>query len=138
METKICQNCGMPMKTAEEFGTNKDGSINTDYCVYCIKDGVFMPSCQSCGMPMKTAEDFGTNKDGSKNEDYCVYCFKDGVFTSNHTLDEMIAHNIQYLDVYNQDAEIKVTKDEAIEQLKQHLPNLKRWKNNGIESHFEE
>jgi hypothetical protein len=129
MEIKICQNCGMPMKTAEEFGTNKDGSRNEDYCVYCHKDGVFTPSCQSCGMPMKTAEEFGTNKDGSRNKDYCVYCFKDGDFTSDYTLDEMIAHNIQYLDVYNQDAEIKVTKDEAIEQLKQHLPNLKRWKN---------
>jgi hypothetical protein len=118
----------MPMKTAEVFGINKDGSRNEDYCVYCIKDGVLIPSCQSCGMPMKTAEAFGTNEDGSRSEDYCVYCFKDGAFTSDLTPDEMIAHNLLYLDVYNQDAEIKVTKEEAIEQLKQHLPNLKRWK----------
>jgi hypothetical protein len=118
----------MPMKTAEEFGTNSDGSRNEDCCVYCMKNGVFTPSCQSCGMPMKIAEEFGTNNDGSRSEDYCVYCFKDGAFTSDYTLDEMIAHNIQYLDVYNQDAEVKVTKDEAITQLKQHLPNLKRWK----------
>jgi hypothetical protein len=42
----------------------------------------------------------------------------------------MIAHNVQYPDVYNHGAEVKVTKEEAIVQLKQNLPNLKRWKNN--------
>ena len=42
MEQKICQSCGMPMTTAEQFGTNADGSQNTDYCVYCYKDGAFL------------------------------------------------------------------------------------------------
>jgi hypothetical protein len=84
--------------------------------------------CQSCGMPMKVAEEFGTNKNGSANRDYCVYCYKDGSFTSELTMDEMIAHNVQYLDLYNQDAEVKLTKEQAIEQLKQYLPALKRWK----------
>ena len=41
MEQKICQSCGMPMLTPEEFGTNSDGSLNEDYCVYCFKDGKF-------------------------------------------------------------------------------------------------
>ena len=41
MEQKICQSCGMPMITAKEFGTNNDGSANTEYCVYCWKDGKF-------------------------------------------------------------------------------------------------
>jgi hypothetical protein len=41
MESKNCQSCGMPMKTAEEFGTNKDGSKNQDYCVYYFKNGYF-------------------------------------------------------------------------------------------------
>ena len=41
MEQKICQSCGMPMVTKEEFGTNSDGSVNIDYCVYCFKDGKF-------------------------------------------------------------------------------------------------
>jgi len=41
MEQKICQSCGMPMVTAGEFGTNSDGSMNKDYCVYCFKDGKF-------------------------------------------------------------------------------------------------
>ena len=41
MEQKICQSCGMPMVTPEEFGTNSDGSVNNDYCAYCFKDGNF-------------------------------------------------------------------------------------------------
>ena len=41
MEQKICQSCGMPMVTPEEFGTNSDGSVNKDYCAYCFKDGKF-------------------------------------------------------------------------------------------------
>lgn len=38
---KICQSCSMPM-TESQFGTNKDGSINSDYCIYCYKDGSFI------------------------------------------------------------------------------------------------
>jgi hypothetical protein len=44
MEQKICQSCGMPLKTAEEFGTNQDGTQNEEYCVYCYKDGNFTQS----------------------------------------------------------------------------------------------
>lgn len=45
-ETKFCQSCGMPL-TAEEglYGTNADGSANTDYCIYCFKDGKFTADC---------------------------------------------------------------------------------------------
>ncbi|WP_102401422.1 zinc ribbon domain-containing protein [Haloimpatiens massiliensis] len=39
---KFCQSCGMPMGENQQlYGTNKDGSENTDYCVYCFKDGEF-------------------------------------------------------------------------------------------------
>ena len=42
MENMIfCQSCGMPMQKNEDFGTNKDGGRNEDYCVYCFKDGEF-------------------------------------------------------------------------------------------------
>ena len=40
MEQHFCQSCGMPM-TAENRGTNADGSSNEDYCAYCYKDGKF-------------------------------------------------------------------------------------------------
>lgn len=38
---QFCQSCGMPLAEAEHFGTNKDGSKNEDYCLYCYKDGAF-------------------------------------------------------------------------------------------------
>ncbi len=41
MENKICESCGMPITSVEELGTNKDGSINNDYCKYCYLLGEF-------------------------------------------------------------------------------------------------
>jgi len=37
----FCQSCGMPLAKDEDYGTNKDGSRNEDYCAYCFKDGEF-------------------------------------------------------------------------------------------------
>ena len=42
MEQSICQSCGMPLTNPEQLGTNSDGSINQDYCIYCYKDGKFI------------------------------------------------------------------------------------------------
>ncbi|HPF17078.1 MAG TPA: zinc ribbon domain-containing protein [Thermotogota bacterium] len=44
MEQLVCQSCGMPLKE-ELFGTEKDGSLNQEYCVYCYKDGSFTSEC---------------------------------------------------------------------------------------------
>ena len=41
MKEMICQSCGMPM-TQDDYATNKDGSLNSDYCKYCYKDGEFI------------------------------------------------------------------------------------------------
>lgn len=85
--------------------------------------------CQSCGrLPMQTTEQFGTNKDGSVNREYCCYCYKDGAFTSNYTLDEMIGHNVKFIDEFNKDSKTKYSKEEAIEEMKKYLLTLKRWK----------
>lgn len=46
----FCQSCGMPMQTADQFGTNEDGSANQDYCCYCYKDGAFVQDCTMEGM----------------------------------------------------------------------------------------
>ncbi len=83
--------------------------------------------CQSCGMPLTALEQFGTNKDQSMNKDYCAYCFKDGSFTQNLTVDEMIDHCAQFVEEFNKDAGKKLTKEEAIAQMKQYFPKLKRW-----------
>lgn len=41
MENKFCQSCSIPIENEEVIGTNKDGSKNDDYCIYCFKDGEF-------------------------------------------------------------------------------------------------
>lgn len=40
MDKPICQSCAMPMEPAE-YGTNKDGSANDEYCKYCYENGAF-------------------------------------------------------------------------------------------------
>lgn len=37
----FCQSCSMPIDTPEMYGTEKDGSKNSDYCTYCYKNGEF-------------------------------------------------------------------------------------------------
>lgn len=86
-----------------------------------------MNLCQSCGMPLQTNEMKGPNKDKSLSNDYCVYCYQDGEFTQNLTMDEMIEHCSQFVDEFNKDAEKKVTMEEAVEQMEQFFPTLKRW-----------
>ena len=44
MELKICQSCGMPMQE-NQYGTEKDGSVNDTFCCYCYKDGAFAQDC---------------------------------------------------------------------------------------------
>ncbi len=41
METTYCQSCGMPLTRPEDRGTERDGSANTEYCIYCYKNGEF-------------------------------------------------------------------------------------------------
>lgn len=36
-----CQSCGMSL-TKEILGTERDGSLNIDYCLYCYKHGAFV------------------------------------------------------------------------------------------------
>ncbi len=46
MEEKFCQSCGMPLgKDAGQYGTDKDGSVNEDYCRYCYENGRFTAEC---------------------------------------------------------------------------------------------
>ena len=40
--SRICQSCSMPMDDKKLFGTNADGTKNSDYCVYCYKNGEFI------------------------------------------------------------------------------------------------
>ena len=40
MEQRFFQSCGMPL-TETNKGTNSDGSLNNDYCLYCYQQGKF-------------------------------------------------------------------------------------------------
>ena len=62
--------------------------------------------CQYCAMPIDETT-FGTEADGSKNEEYCQYCYADGHFTKECTMDEMIELNLNYLEEFNKDSEVK-------------------------------
>lgn len=39
---KICQSCGMPINSKDLLGTEKDGTLNNDYCKYCYENGEFV------------------------------------------------------------------------------------------------
>ena len=84
--------------------------------------------CQSCGMPLINDEHCGTNRDGSLSKEYCNYCYQDGNFTQNYTMDEMIEHCAQFVEEFNKDSERKVTKEQAIANMQNYFPALKRWK----------
>jgi|GEM_PF-4972715 len=42
MEQKYCQSCGMPLTESNLLGTNKDQTLNNDFCIYCFKDGALL------------------------------------------------------------------------------------------------
>lgn len=83
--------------------------------------------CQSCAMPLDKKEYLGTNADMSPNDEYCIYCFKDGAFAQDITLDEMIEHCLLFLDEFNKDTSLKMTKEEAKASMQAFFPTLKRW-----------
>lgn len=41
---KFCQSCHMPL-SAYVYGTEQDGSKNSDYCIRCYANGAFTKDC---------------------------------------------------------------------------------------------
>ena len=74
MSNKICQSCGMPIFKKEELGTNKDGSINDDYCKYCYKDGEFIDKV-TMNEYIEMCSKYGSQA-GMTNEEMKEYCTK--------------------------------------------------------------
>lgn len=72
MNEKICQSCGMPLNNKEELGTNKDGTINDDYCKYCYKDGEFTYDV-SMEEYIEMCSKYG-NQAGMTNDEMKKYC----------------------------------------------------------------
>lgn len=44
-----CEKCGKPINHLTDFGTNQDGTINTEYCRHCYRRGEMV----SHGMNLK-------------------------------------------------------------------------------------
>ena len=84
--------------------------------------------CQSCGMPLNSDDQMGTNADGSTNWDYCKFCFQNGVFLQDCTMDKMIEHCSQFVDMVNQQMTQPITKDQYKEMMLGYFPMLKRWR----------
>ena len=40
-DINICQSCGMPLSVSEDYGSELDGSLNSEYCKFCYQDGKF-------------------------------------------------------------------------------------------------
>jgi hypothetical protein len=72
-DMKFCQSCGMPLTKTEDFGTEKDGKLSEDYCVYCYKDGAFTADCTMeemidfCAAPM-VASNPGMEEEEAKKQ----------------------------------------------------------------------
>ncbi len=77
-------------------------------------------------MPMGQA-DHGSNADGTYNPDYCHYCYNEGEFTEDLTLEEMIEHCAQFAESFHTADGRTFSREEAIEQMRQYFPKLKRW-----------
>lgn len=72
MEKRICQSCAMPLESDDQLGTEKDGSINQDYCKYCYKDGEFVDKV-SMEEYIEMCSQFGEQA-GMTNEQMREYC----------------------------------------------------------------
>lgn len=72
MEKRICQSCGMPIISGEQFGTNKDGSLNDDYCKFCYKSGEFIDKV-TMEEYIEMCSQFGSQA-GMTNEEMKAHC----------------------------------------------------------------
>ena len=62
----------MPLDSEDLLGTNKDGSVNYDYCKYCYKDGEFTDDV-SMEEYIEMCSQFGEQA-GMTNEQMREYC----------------------------------------------------------------
>lgn len=69
---KICQSCGMPIVNNNQLGSNKDGSLNEDYCKYCYQNGEFIDDV-TMQEYIEMCSQFGAQA-GMFNEQMKEYC----------------------------------------------------------------
>ena len=71
---RICQSCGMLLKSDSELGTEKDGKLNTDYCKYCYNSGEFIDKVDMKEY-IEMCSKFGFQA-GMTNEEMKAFCEK--------------------------------------------------------------
>ena len=74
MKSKICQSCGMPITSEDQLGTNKDGSINQDYCKYCYENSEFKDKV-TMEEYIEMCSQYGAQA-GMTNEEMKIHCTK--------------------------------------------------------------
>ena len=70
----ICQSCGMPITNESQFGTNIDGTQNTDFCKYCYERGEFIDKV-SMEEYIEMCSKYGEQA-GMTNDEMREYCKK--------------------------------------------------------------
>ena len=62
MDDKLrCQSCGMPIdESADNFGTEADGSASNEYCSFCYQNGEFSDPHQTVDGMVASSVDFMT------------------------------------------------------------------------------
>lgn len=70
---RFCQSCAMPM-SENLYGTDSDGKTNSDYCIYCYKDGKFLHDV-SMDEFIDMCSQFGSQA-GMTNEEMKAHCTK--------------------------------------------------------------
>ena len=83
--------------------------------------------CESCGAPLGELDEMygpGTESDGSRSVDYCKQCYINGAFTNPDTTLEEQIESIAAIMV----KDFGFSPEDAMEQCKAGIPNLKRWK----------
>lgn len=69
---KLCQSCGMPITNENQLGTNKDQTINQDYCKYCYQNGEFIDKV-SLEEYINMCSQYGSQA-GMTNEEMKKFC----------------------------------------------------------------
>ena len=76
MVREICQSCAMPLTSEDMYATEKDSSVNKDYCKWCYKDGEFVDKVsmeEYIEMCSKFSEQAGMTNEQMK--EYCTKVF---------------------------------------------------------------
>ena len=60
MENNICQSCAMPLTSEDMYATEKDGTVNKDYCKWCYDKGEFVENCtmEECDLAFMTSNGY--------------------------------------------------------------------------------